>query len=332
MRVDEVPAAADQPVGHEESAIMVAASGAMRRRLDVRRWHFQHGPIDLVITLDGDPIVVRAAIDDAFAVFAPMLGGLVERLPMLRRPVEARDRERLATDWCDPLRPPGQALDAVDPEQAAGLTAQRMLAACLPFADCFVTPMAAVAGSVADVVLVPMRREGIQRAMVNNGGDIALHLTPGQCWRIAIVVPGSLPGEIAGAPGMVCIDADSPVRGLATSGWRGRSLSLGIADAVTVLATRAADADVAATLIANAVDLDAPTIERRPASACISDSDLGDLPVTIAVGHLDDGQVDAALGAGQNFATRHIGRHGLSGARLQLGDRCRIVGPGFEPH
>ena len=42
----------------------------------------------------------------------------------------------------------------------------------------------------------------------------------------------------------------SPVRGVATSGWRGRSHSLGIADSVTVLAATAAMADAAATVIA----------------------------------------------------------------------------------
>ena len=67
------------------------------------------------------------------------------------------------------------------------------------------------------------------------------------------------------------------MRGVATSGWRGRSFSLGIADAVTVLAATAAAADAAATIIANAVDLPGhPAIARRPASELEDDSDLGD--------------------------------------------------------
>ena len=45
--------------------------------------------------------------------------------------------------------------------------------------------------------------------------------------------PLSLDGDFA-------VDASLPVRGVATSGWRGRSHSLGIADSVTVLARTAA--------------------------------------------------------------------------------------------
>ena len=58
------------------------------------------------------------------------------------------------------------------------------------------------------------------------------------------------------------------MRGIATSGWRGRSFSLGIADAVTVLAATAAEADAAATVIANAVDLPGhPAIDTRAGAA-----------------------------------------------------------------
>ena len=76
-----------------------------------------------------------------------------------------------------------------------------------------------------------------------------------------------------------------PVRGIATSGWRGRSFSLGIADAVTVLAATAAKADAAATIIANAVDLpNHAAITRVPAREIAPDNDLGERLVTRAVG------------------------------------------------
>ena len=53
-----------------------------------------------------------------------------------------------------------------------------MHAAVAPFAEeSFITPMAAVAGAVADEILQAMRRAApLARAYVNNGGDIALHL------------------------------------------------------------------------------------------------------------------------------------------------------------
>ena len=72
------------------------------------------------------------------------------------------------------------------------------------------------------------------------------------------------------------IDADDPSRGIATSGRHGRSFSLGIADAVTVLARTASQADAAATIIANAVDLPGhPAIVRCRRDELQPDSDLG---------------------------------------------------------
>ena len=137
--------------------------------------------------------------------------------------------------------------------------------------------MAAVAGAVAEAVLAAMTAAApLTRAYVNDGGDIALHLTPGT--SLAIGVVRSL--EKAVPEGEVTITYDMPVRGIATSGRHGRSFSLGIADAVTVLARDAPAADAAATLIANAVNIDDPAIIRRPARDLDPDSDLGDLPVT----------------------------------------------------
>src|SRR5690606_11493942 len=147
------------------------------------------------------------------------------------------------------------------------------------------TPMAAVAGAVADEIVAAYRRPGVVRAWVNNGGDIALHLAEGASVRVGLFadlarfapVAGEHPG---GCPGLVLdgkfeIDSAMPVRGIATSGWRGRSFSLGIADSVTVLARTAAQADAAATMVANAVDVDDPGIVRRPACELRDDTDLG---------------------------------------------------------
>ncbi len=99
-----------------------------------------------------------------------------------------------------------------------------------------------------------------------------------------------------GAPGLLgraAIRAGDGIRGIATSGWRGRSHSLGIADAVTVLAATASAADAAATIIANAVDLPGhPAIARRPARALSPDSDLGTRLVTVGVGALPAAEID----------------------------------------
>jgi ApbE superfamily uncharacterized protein (UPF0280 family) len=162
--------------------------------------------------------------------------------------------------------------------------------------------MAAVAGAVAQELIAVYDRPGITRAWINNGGDIALHLAAGQSTRVGLFADLARldPRTLDALPTDAHFDiqAHHPVRGIATSGWRGRSFSLGIADSVTVLATTAAEADAAATVIANAVDVPDAAIVRRPASACKDDSDLGDIPVTVDVPTLAPAQVRRALDAG----------------------------------
>lgn len=255
---------------------------AQRTLLDGGRWHFGHGPIDVVISAEGDGGAVADAHREAWMRFEGVLGELVGELASLRRPATAD----------------GQACGAL-----RGPVARRMWRACAPFAATrFITPMAAVAGAVAQELIAFYMRPGIDRAWVNNGGDIALHLAPGRSARVGLFAdlarfdPGSTASIETDA--QFTIDAAHPVRGVATSGWRGRSFSLGIADSVTVLAATAAQADAAATVIANAVNAEDAAIVRRPASACKDDSDLGDLPVTVEVPPLASATVRDALDAG----------------------------------
>jgi len=162
--------------------------------------------------------------------------------------------------------------------------------------------MAAVAGAVAQELVGFFDRPGIARAWINNGGDIALHLGPGRSARVGLFADVAQFDLADAGPltidGQFVVGASEPVRGVATSGWRGRSFSLGIADSVTVLAATAAQADAAATVIANAANVDDPAIRRLPASECKDDSDLGDLPVTVGVDPLPAAQVQRALDAG----------------------------------
>jgi ApbE superfamily uncharacterized protein (UPF0280 family) len=210
-----------------------------------------------------------------------------------------------------------------------GPIARRMLDACRPFGgERFITPMAAVAGAVADELIESLRRPGVRRAFINNGGDIALLLAPGAEYRVGIWPRieglGEPPGHIDAA---FTVDHASPVRGIATSGWRGRSQSLGIADSVTVLAGCAAAADAVATLIANAVNCDHAGIVRVPASQVKDDSDLGELPVTVAVSALPAGAVVDALARGRAEAERWRDRGLLHAAALFLQGRCEVVMP-----
>jgi len=250
---------------------------AQRAALDKNRWHFNHGPIDIVAEAHGDPYAVAAAHDAAWARFVHVLDELVRELPLLRLPAS------------DNMRP-------------RGVVAKRMWDACAAFSPMFITPMAAVAGSVAQELIAFYERPGIERAWINNGGDIALHLAPGQSARVGVYADLARfdwrDTSILTTDGQFEISAEQPVRGVATSGWRGRSFSLGIADSVTVLAATAAEADAAATVIANAVDVDDAAIQRRPANECKDDTDLGDLPVTVDVPPLAPAQVKSALDTG----------------------------------
>jgi len=272
---------------------------AQRAFLPDGRLHLNHGPIDLIIEAFGEAQEVSLAYDQAWMRFPDILPVLVDELNLLRQPV-------------------GDALP-----RFAGPVARRMAEAVWPYRSHFITPMAAVAGAVADEMLTALiEGRRLAKAYVNDGGDIALHLTPGQRFTAGIV--GDL--DAPAIEGRAEIAAESPVRGIATSGRGGRSFSLGIADAVTVLAASAAVADAAATMIANAVNLDHPAIERRPASSLDPDSDLGDLPVTVAVGALEHAAVAAALDAGAAEAERMAEAGLIAAAMLQLRGERRIAG------
>ena len=259
---------------------------AQRHLLDDGRWHFSHGPIDVLISAEGDADALAAAHRDAWMRFERLLDSLVGELKVLRRPIAA---------------------DCALGGGLRGPVARRMWDACAPFAaTTFITPMAAVAGAVAQELVACYRRPGIARAWVNNGGDIALHLEPGQSASVGLFADLASFDVGSDAPietdAQFTVDAAHPVRGIATSGWRGRSFSLGIADSVTVLAATAAQADAAATVIANAVNADDAAICRRPAGECKDDSDLGDLLVTVDVPTLAPATVRAALDAGAAWA------------------------------
>ena len=275
--------------------------GPVRARWPDGRWHFQHGPIDLIIGVEGNADVVATAIEDCWLAFASVLQRLVVELRALRSP------------WTPAL-------------QLQGPVAARMGRACAPYVlqfGRFITPMAAVAGAVADHLIVTLRRPGIDRCYINNGGDIALHLTRGTSFDVGVVANAHAP-QLDGA---LRVDAGMPVRGIATSGWRGRSFSLGIADAVTVLARTASQADAAATIIANAVDLPGhPAVIRCPANELQPDSDLGTRLVTRDVGTLGESEIDDALRAGVSRAQQLLAAGLIEGAALRLLGETAVVG------
>ncbi|WP_119388075.1 UPF0280 family protein [Taklimakanibacter lacteus] len=265
---------------------------------DGKRLHLHDGPIDLLIEAKGDASAVRAAYGAAELRFATILDELCAELSLLRQATSVR------------------------PE---GITAQLMWRATLPFArGRFITPMAAVAGSVAEEILAAMTEAAhLARAYVNNGGDIALHLAPGSSFRIGLVDRPDQPSLFGTAE----IGEEDGVRGIATSGWRGRSFSLGIADAVTVLAETASHADAAATIIANDVDLPGhAAIARARACDIQPDNDLKEREVTRGVGALSKDEIDRALTRGCRTAQRLVAEGLVIAAALHLQGETRTVG------
>jgi ApbE superfamily uncharacterized protein (UPF0280 family) len=268
---------------------------------DGRRLHLQDGPIDLIIEAKGPNAAARIAYEAAARRFIGLLDELCAELLELRK--------------------------AAHPARCSlhGVVARRMHAAVAPFAgDCFITPMAAVAGAVAEEILGAMLAAApLERAYVNNGGDIALYLAQGERFTVGLLDRPDRHGVMQ----TMHIEASDPARGVATSGRHGRSFSLGIADAVTVLARTASKADAAATVIANAVDLPGhQAIRRCPANSLQPDSDLGPRLVARDVGKLSDAEIADALEAGARSARKLLGAELIEGAVLRLLGETVVVG------
>lgn len=266
-----------------------------------RRLHLQHGPIDLIVSVEGDQAAVSAAYGRAIDAFPAILPELANELNHLRIPLLPGMTNRLH-----------------------GQIARRMFDAARVYAgNHYITPMVAVAGSVADFVLAVILNGKLPtRASVNNGGDIALFLHESERFDVGIC-DNIQAGSIAST---VTVRHSDQIGGIATSGWAGRSHSFGIADAVTVLAPDGASADCAATMIANAVNLpDCPKIQRLPANELFPDSDLGDRLVTTGVGSLDSAQVRYALNQGQQVAERLLATGLIKGAFISLQGEMTVI-------
>jgi|SRR5579883_1486548 len=305
------------------------------------RLHLQDGPIDLVIHAGGSLRNVGSAYQAAARRFSTVLDELCAELSSLR----------------------AQAVPGLT--RLRGKVACRMEKAVAPYAaETFITPMAAVAGAVAEEILEAMVAAApLRRAYVNNGGDIAIHLAPGETYAIGLITTccnsspqpspsgrGSLAatavrasplpegeGQRGGSQIMAngktslfaktVLRAEDGIFGIATSGWGGRSFSLGIADAVTVLAKSAAEADAAATVIANAVDLPGhPAITRKSARDLQPDSDLGNSLVTCQVEDLSQREIERALQRGAYRAEDLFRSKLVRAAALHLQGVTKIAG------
>lgn len=156
------------------------------------------------------------------------------------------------------------------------------------------TPLAAVAGAVADQVADAAVALGADKVVVNNGGDVALRLGPGQRLSVGLRPPSADDGEPAPLLGRLRLNASDGVGGVATSGWQGRSLSSGVADLATAWAASAALADAAATVLGNAARAEGAA-QSAPASEIDPECGLGEQAITTKVERLNQAQRAQAL-------------------------------------
>ena len=111
-----------------------------------------------------------------------------------------------------------------------------------------VGPMAAVAGTIAQLSMGYLLGEGAKVAIVDNGGDVALKTNKD-------VIMGLYAGDssLSGQIGFKLKHEKTPMGVCTSSGTVGHSISFGHADSVTVFAKEASVADALATSIANEV-------------------------------------------------------------------------------
>lgn len=228
---------------------------------------FNHGPTTMVVVADRDGEPITDTICKAFDVINDALTDISVSLPELKQPPGEIDRTRL-TDL-----------------------AKKMLDAVLAVGEPTLTPMASVAGAVADAVADWIFDQGASRVMVSNGGDVALRLAPGQSVKVGVVT--SL--ATGKTDRVVTVCAEDGIGGICTSGLGGRSFTRGVADGVCVFSSRCIIADALATHIANCSYIESEAVAQMKAIHLEPHTDIPDLEVTVSVDKLSSKDVKQAL-------------------------------------
>ena len=194
--------------------------------------------------------------------------------------------------------------------------AQRMIQSVRAIGDIDLTPMAAVAGTIADAVADWLFIRGSTKVVVDNGGDIAIRLTANETAAVGIR-PRITHLDISH---VVNLDDRQPSWGVTTSGRGGRSFTRGIASAVTVIADNASIADAAATSIANACFVEDDSIVQIPAEQMDLNTDLKGVNVTVDVGLLSPGKKIQAVQTALSKADTLCRQKLIVGALVALED------------
>ncbi len=179
------------------------------------------------------------------------------------------------------------------------------------------TPMAAVAGTMADAVADWLFQREMTRVIVDNGGDIAIRLAGTETARVGIRTDIKSPR----ISHVMTLDARRSSWGVNTSGLGGRSLTRGIASAVTVVSGTSSLADAAATALANACFSEDEGILQVPARLVEPGTDIPEIPVTVRVGPLHPETYGDARSKALERAEHYVEQGLILGALIAAGGR-----------
>lgn len=201
---------------------------------------------------------------------------------------------------------------------------RRMIEAVRLSGDTELTPMAAVAGAMADLTAEWLIAQGATKAIINNGGDIAIRLIGKEHTSVGIVPAlGMFPTH------MIRVNAGTAVGGITTSGLGGRSFTKGIATAAVVAAPTAAFADACSTSLGNSTFANHANIKRILAEILDPDTDIAGHWVVTEVGDLPSAVVQEALYNGKQRAERLYQSGLIQGAAIFVQEECIMVPCGF---
>ena len=201
--------------------------------------------------------------------------------------------------------------------------ANKMFESTQLFLPNFITPMASVAGSISELLLLKvLEKFDVNKIYINNGGDISLYINKNEKFNFSIGGETSFVVEYA--------DTNS-FGGIATSGWKGRSFSMGIADSVTVIAEKASVADAAATIIGNYIDLkNSNKVKKIVANNLYEETDLNDKLITESVENLTENEIRRAMSKGRNISEHYISKNLIKSVIINLQNKILILGQKFN--
>lgn len=206
------------------------------------------------------------------------------------------------------------------PDDLDDFLAMKMIRSALAV-DEDLTPMATVAGTIADRVAAFLFRRGMTRVIVNNGGDIAIRTGPGVTVNVGIR-PDLTHSAITD---VMKLGDERSSWGVATSGLEGRSLTRGVASAATIVAGSASVADAAATSVANASYVEDESVIQRLARELDENTDIPDTAVTIQAGPFSEEKKDLALSGAMRKAGDLISKGLIYGAYIAVDGKIEMT-------